>query len=166
MFKHPITTVKQNEKQRMIEEWLCLFFKGVIIVAAIVFGIIVTAVLFSYNFEFSQDTFDGQTENDSQKALNIAKQFVITSPTFSYDGISDTLEIEIISADNSDSKFLLEGKFKTRHSGYGDRAKLDLSEEITLHTVEVVIVDEKVISAVIDNQWDELNQITCHTASC
>ena len=28
------------------------------------------------------------------------------------------------------------------------------------------IVDGKIISAVIDDQWDELNQITCTTARC
>jgi len=60
----------------------------------------------------------------------------------------------------------LEGKFKTLHVGYGNRENLDLPEDITLHTIIVSIVDEKIISAVIDNQWDELNQITCNTAQC
>jgi len=142
-----------------------LFFKGVIIVAGIVFGILTVVVLLSGYFEDSQE-IDGQKENKETKIVNIAKQFIITNPTFSYDGIIETLEIEIISADNSNSNFLLEGKFKTLYSGYGDRTKLEFSEEITLHTIEVVIVNEKIISAVIDNQWDDLNQITCHTASC
>lgn len=142
-----------------------MIFKGVIIVAGIIFGVLAAVILFSGYFENSQE-INGQNQNNETKIMSIAKQFIMTSPTFSYDGIADTLEIEIISAYSLDSKFLLEGKFKTLHDGYGNRAKLDLSEEITLHTIEVVIVDEKVISAVIDNQWDELNQIPCNTASC
>ena len=142
-----------------------MIFKGVIIVAGIAFGILAAVVLFSGYFEDSQE-IDGQEQNNETKIVNIAKQFIVSSPTFSYDGIAETLEIDIISSNTSDSNFLLEGKFKTLHSGYGNRTKLDLSEDITSHTIEVLIVDEKIISAVIDNQWDELNQITCHTASC
>ena len=142
-----------------------MIFKGVIIVAGIVFGVISAAVLFSYDFE-NGEFYDGLSERDSQKIIDITKQFIVSSPTFSYDGISDTLEIEVISADTGDSKFFLKGKFKTSHAGYGNRENLELSEDITLHTIDVAIVDGKVISAVIDNQWDELNQITCDTATC
>ncbi len=143
-----------------------MFFKGVIIVAGIALGAISIAVMSSYDFEDSQHSFDGLTENDSKKIIDFTRQFIIAGPTFSYDGIPETLEIVIVSADDSDSKFLLEGKFKTLYAGYGNRENLDLSEDITLHTITVSIVDEKIISAVIDNQWDELNQITCNTAQC
>ena len=143
-----------------------MFFKGVIIVAAIALGAISVAVMSSYDFEDSHQSLDGITENDSEKIIDFTRQFIVTGPTFSYDGISDSLEIEIVSADDSGLKFLLEGKFKTLHTGYGSRENLDLPEDITLHTITVSIVDEKIISAVIDNQWDELNQITCNTAQC
>lgn len=141
-----------------------MFFKGVIIVAGIVLVVISGVVLFLYDFDESQDTING-SEEETQKMRDISKQFIITSPTFSYDGISDSLEIQIISLDEA-SGFLVKGKFKTNHSGFGNRVNLDLPEEITLHIIEMVIVDKKVISAVIDNQWDEINQITCTTASC
>lgn len=141
-----------------------MFFKGVIIVAGIVLVVISGVVLFLYDFDESQDTING-SEEETQKMRDISKQFIITSPTFSYDGISDSLEIQIISLDEA-SGFLVEGKFKTNHSGFGNRVNLDLPEEITLHIIEMLIVDKKVISAVIDNQWDEINQITCTTASC
>jgi len=143
-----------------------MFFKGVIIIAAIALGVISAAVLFSNNFEDSQYSFDGKTENYSQKIIDFTKQFIMTSPTFSYDGIHDSLEIKITSDDSSNTKFLLEGKFKTLHTGYGNRENLDLPEDITLHTILVSVVNEKIISAVIDNRWDELNQITCNTAQC
>ena len=143
-----------------------MFFKGVIIVAAIALGVISVAVMSSYDFEDSTYSPNGITENDSEKIIDFTRQFIIAGPTFSYDGIPETLEIEIVSSDDSGSKFLLEGKFKTLHTGYGNRENLDLPEDITLHTIMISIVDEKIISAVIDNQWDELNQITCNTAQC
>ena len=96
----------------------------------------------------------------------MTKQLITTSPTFAFDGIVDSLEIKIISADTYESKYFLEGKFKTLHTGYGDRTNLELSKDITLHIIEISVVDGQIISAVIDNQWDELNQITCNTASC
>jgi hypothetical protein len=112
-----------------------MFFKGVIIVAAIALGVISIAVMTSYDFEDSQYSLDGSTKNDSEKIMDFVRQFIITGPTFSYDGIPDSLEIEIVSADDYDSKFLLEGKFKTLHTGYGNRENLDLPEDITLHTI-------------------------------
>ena len=142
-----------------------MIFKGVIIVAGIILGIASTAVLFSYDFKNGEFS-DELDEYDSQKIIDITEQFIITSPTYSYDGITNTLEITIISEDTSNAKFLLTGTFKTLHTGYGDREKVDLPVDVTFHKIEVVIVDGKIISAVIDNQWDELNQIACTTAQC
>ncbi|MGD2106439.1 MAG: hypothetical protein PVH93_02430 [Nitrosopumilaceae archaeon] len=139
-----------------------MFFKGVIIVTGVALVAISSLVLFSYDFEENSQ----MTETNFQKILDIAKEFIISNPTFSYDGISDTLKLEISPLDDTNSKFLVEGEFNTQHTGYGNREKVDLPEKITFHTIEVVIVDERVISAVIDNQWDELNQIPCSTASC
>jgi hypothetical protein len=127
-------------------------------------GVISAIVIVSDYFESSQEIVD-RTEMDSQKIIKLAQNFITTSPTFSYDGDSESLEIEITSLE-SGSKFFVKGKFKTTHSGYGNRANLDLPEDITLHIIELVIVEEKIVSAIIDNQWDELNQITCTAASC
>ena len=143
-----------------------MFFKGVIIVAAIALGAISVAVVSSDYFEDSPYSSDGTDKTDSEKIIDFARQFIVTGPTFSYDGIPDSLEIKIISHDESNSKSLLTGKFKTLHSGYGNRENAVLPEDVTLHTIMVYIVDEKIISAVIDNRWDELNQITCNTAQC
>ena len=134
--------------------------------AGIVLSLISITVLLSYDFDGSQNNFDGINEDNSQKIIDLTKQFITTSPTFAFDGIVDSLEIKIISADTYESKYFLEGKFKTLHTGYGDRTNLELSKDITLHIIEISVVDGQIISAVIDNQWDELNQITCNTASC
>jgi hypothetical protein len=140
-----------------------LFFKGVIIVAAIILGVIFAMVIVS-DYESSQEVVE-RTEIDSQKIIELAQDFITTSPTFSYDGVSDSLEIEVNSLETG-SEFFVKGKFKTTHIGYGNRTSLVLAEDIILHTIELVIVEEKIISAIIDNRWDELNQITCTAASC
>jgi hypothetical protein len=141
-----------------------MLFKGTMIVAGIVFGVISAAVLFSYDFENGE--FHDSIENRSQKSTDMAKQFIVSSPTFSYDGILESLEIEILSVDEFESRILLEGRFKTLHGGYGDRGKQNLSENITSHVIEIVMVDEKIISAVIDSKWDEINQIACNVVTC
>lgn len=140
---------------------------GIAVIAIIVFSLALT----NPNLRENKDTYFGFIDTkpepaEPQKIIDIARQFIITSPTYSFDGITNTLEIEIISADTFDSTFILEGKFKTLHTGYGNRANSDLPLDMTSHFIEIAIVDGKIISAVIDNKWDELNQMTCNTAQC
>ena len=66
-----------------------MFFKGVIIVAAIALGAISIAVVSSDYFEDSQHSTDGIIETNSEKIIDFTRQFIMTSPTFSYDGIPD-----------------------------------------------------------------------------
>ena len=78
-----------------------MFFKGVIIVAGIVL-VAISATVLLYDFEDSQIQF-GVSEDNPQKIIGITKQFIITGPTFSYDGIPDSLEIRVTSSDSSDT---------------------------------------------------------------
>ena len=68
-----------------------MLFKGVIIVAGIVLSLISITVLLSYDFDGSQNNFDGINEDNSQKIIDLTKQFITTSPTFAFDGIVDSL---------------------------------------------------------------------------
>jgi hypothetical protein len=61
-----------------------MFFKGVIIVAAIALGAISIAVVSSHDFEDSQYSSDGITETDSEKIIDFTRQFIVTGPTFSH----------------------------------------------------------------------------------
>jgi hypothetical protein len=47
--------------------------------------------------------------------------------------------------------------WKSLHGGYGDRTDQIVTEAITPHVI-VVIVEGQVISAIMDDRWDELNQ--------
>lgn len=127
-----------------------MIFKGVIIVAGIVFGIMVAVFLVS---GYSKDMVD-QTQSDKKevKVTSIARQFIKSSPTFSYDGIDESLDLKLTNTSSTLEQFTVTGRFNTQHNGYGDRSNLDLPEETTAHTIDVVIIDDKIVPAVIDNR--------------
>jgi putative hemolysin len=47
--------------------------------------------------------------------------------------------------------------FDSAHGGFGDREGQIVTQAITPHTMEVLVSDGMVISAVTDGQWDEMN---------
>jgi hypothetical protein len=48
--------------------------------------------------------------------------------------------------------------FECRQPGYGDRTGQVLAQVITPHEIRIVVSAGEVLSAVIDGEWDELNQ--------
>lgn len=141
-----------------------MYFKGVIIVAGIVF-VSIAAILVATIY--SEHSLVDSKDSNLSNAYEIATNFVKTSPTFSFDGMEDSFEIKLISASGSHpEQYVFEVKFSSLYAGYGDRTDMIISEEITPHTMEIVIVYDEIISAVIDGQWDEMNQIPCRAVSC
>jgi hypothetical protein len=93
-------------------------------------------------------------------ALSVAEWFVRSSPTFSFDGIEETLHLEITEIRESfPEQFVIKADFDSRHGGYGDRTDQIVTQVITPHQMDLVVINGKVISAVIDAKWDELNQV-------
>lgn len=89
----------------------------------------------------------------------IAKKFVISSPTFAYDGLKDTLNIEIISVMESfPEKYLVSTEFTSRHGGYGDRTDQIVTQALTDHSMEILISNGSIQSAIMDDKWDEIKQ--------
>lgn len=101
----------------------------------------------------------GVSKETSKRAIEIAKNFTVQAPTFKYDGILDTLNV-------TDSKILesfpvqyvITLTFDSTHAGYGNREGQILAQVITPHIAVVKVENGNVISAIIDNKWDELNQ--------
>ncbi len=94
-----------------------------------------------------------------ERAVKIAIDFVVQAPTFKYDGISDTLEvIDVKILESFPVQYVVTITFDSRHAGYGDRTGQVLAQVITPHTEVVKVVDDEVVSAILDNQWDELRQ--------
>ena len=115
------------------------------------------------------------------KSLQIAEEFVKTSPTFLFDGIEESLVLtnttafssKTISPENDYTSYQKLGwvftfEFDSRHAGYGDRAGQALAQVITRHVVEVTVEELEVTSAIMDNRWDMTEQVeiaATHTES-
>lgn len=91
--------------------------------------------------------------------VQIAKDFVVSSPTFTFDGMSETLTVhdEVILESFPEQHVITIG-FTSLHGGYGDRTDQVVTQALTPHQIAVTIVEGKVVSAIIDGVWDELNQ--------
>ena len=100
-------------------------------------------------------------------AIQVATWFIENGPTFSFDGIKDSLSVNISSIRESfPEQYVIEAKFSNLQGGYGDRSKQIITQVITPHTAEILVISGKVVSGIIDEQWDELNQIPCRSVSC
>lgn len=101
-----------------------------------------------------------ETEEDKKRneALGVAQRYVVTTPTFAFDGDINTLETKNVDIlETSPTSYLIEFTFDSANSGYGNREGQNLSQIITTHKIEIVVSEGIVVSAVTDGQWDELN---------
>lgn len=89
-----------------------------------------------------------------------ARQFTETHPTFLYDGIPDSLNLNLVSVLETKTTpvYIVEASFDSRFSGYGDRTEQYVAQQITPHTMRVMISERGISSAIIDGVWDEVNQ--------
>lgn len=91
--------------------------------------------------------------------VSIAKEFVMTAPTFAFDGISESLSVvDVVVLESFPEQYVITLRFDSLHGGYGDRTDQVVTQAITPHTTIVIVVEKQVISAIIDDVWDELNQ--------
>lgn len=89
----------------------------------------------------------------------IAKDFVMVSPTFAFDGIPETLQAgDVMVLESFPEQYVVTISFDSLHGGYGDRTSQLLTQAITPHVIVVTVVENQIVSAIIDDVWDELNQ--------
>jgi len=98
---------------------------------------------------------DGMTE-----AMQKAREFAVSQPTFAFDGIQQSLDVNLVSIIQSKTMplYIVQVSFDSKHSGYGDRSGQALKDTITHHTMKVFVSDYGIGSAIIDGVWDEFNQ--------
>ena len=89
-----------------------------------------------------------------------ARQFTETHPTFLYDGIPESLNLNLVSVMETKTTpvYIVEANFDSRHSGYGDRTGEFVAQQITPHIMRIMISERGISSATIDGIWDEVNQ--------
>ncbi len=90
------------------------------------------------------------------ESLEIAREFVLKSPTYRFDGENLTY-IETLTA-KCPNCWVFIFEFTSRKAGYGDRSKQQVAQVITQHTAEVTVENGKVTAAVLDDVWDMINQ--------
>lgn len=95
------------------------------------------------------------------KARKIARNFVESSPTYSFDGVIGSLIIDSLKTTKPfPPKYSIQMYFQSSHTGYGNRGGQNLPKNATLHRVDIIVTNDSVYSAIIDRQWDEIKQTT------
>jgi hypothetical protein len=135
--------------------------KKFVVIAAIA-GIIAASVIGAY-FVLVQSTVDvepvAQEDKERSDALGVAQSFILSSPTFAFDGDIDTLRIQYIGSTKSiPPEYNFRATFDSAHGGYGNREGQMLTQVITSHSEDIIVSTGIVTSAVIDETWDELHQ--------
>lgn len=87
-----------------------------------------------------------------------SENWIAKSPTYSYDG-SGLEFINYTILETAPETYEINYKFISASGGYGDRSNQMVIQVLIDHTITLRITKGKVISAVIDNKWDELNQV-------
>jgi len=95
---------------------------------------------------------------DKDKSREIAKDYLLNSPTFRFDGIEDSLKLVVTNTLKCPCCWEFVFEFQCRHSGYGNRTGQMLAQVITPHTARIIIEQGRVTSAVMDEKWDMLEQ--------
>ena len=89
-----------------------------------------------------------------EESQEIARNYLLNCPTFRFDGIEDALELVATNQGVCPYCWQFVFEFRCGHAGYGDRADQILLDVITPHTASITVEQGKVISAIMDDQWD------------
>jgi len=128
------------------------------IVLAVEDGSVTEAVIDDAWDELHQTTVI-HDDTTPKEAEELAKEFVESSPTFSFDGVHGSIEIvDVVAAESYPVQYFITVAFECSHAGYGDRTGQVLAQVITPHVMRITVSDGQVLNAVIDGVWDELNQ--------
>ena len=101
-----------------------------------------------------------QSPNYTQdQAIFIATNFLKNSPTFAFDGMEETIEVVSVDILRMPFTWKVTLSLTCRNAGYGDRSDVMVATVLTEHTTDIVVSNGKVLSAVTDDVFDELNDV-------
>lgn len=130
------------------------------ITAAIIGAVVVSLFVLYFAPLRTELTIIPTTPEDQERndALGVAQRFIPTSPTFAFDGMIDTLDVESVSVMESfPVQYNIKASYTSAHGGFGNREGQILTQVITPHKVDIIVSKGSVISAVTDGEWDEMN---------
>lgn len=95
-----------------------------------------------------------------------ALEFIAASPTFSWDGIEETVIVEdVVLLDTYPVQYRVTLSFNSSHAGYGNRTGTDIAAVITPHTAIILLEKGEVVTALLDDTWDIISQRTIQKTS-
>jgi len=102
------------------------------------------------------------TEEDQERydALGVAQRYVVTTPTFGFDGDINSLKTEYVGSTKSiPPQHIFKATFESSHGGYGNRQGQVLTQIITPHTMTILVSEGNIVSAVTDETFDEIKEL-------
>ncbi|MCE9653428.1 MAG: hypothetical protein K8Q89_10320 [Nitrosarchaeum sp.] len=97
--------------------------------------------------------------NYSEITSDAAIKFLESGKTFTFDGTERNGGFaNLAHKDGLPPTYLISGRFSTDTTGYGDRINQESHQIKTDHNIVMKVKGTEVVYAVIDNQWDEINQ--------
>ena len=105
-----------------------------------------------------EDELETIARVSKEESEEIARNYLLNSPTFKFDGIEDSLELAATYEATCPYCWQFVFEFQCRHAGYGDRTGQMLAEVITPHTAGITVDQGEVVSAIMDDQWDMIKQ--------
>ncbi len=125
----------------------------IVVIAAITIILGISIVIAASNGNAVRDGHYTWEECDQ-----IAREYLLNSATFQFDGQEETIELSIVMApsDSDESKYTLTYTFQTGHSGHGDRSDMVILPVITDHRIDITVENGQVTSAICCGVWDEI----------
>ncbi len=123
---------------------------------------VITAITILLGLSIVIATSDGSAVSDGhytwEEYDQIAREYLINSATFQFDGQEETIELSIVMApsDSDESKLTLTYTFQTGHSGHGDRSDMVILPVITDHRIDITVENGQVTNAICCGIWDEM----------
>ncbi len=84
-------------------------------------------------------------------------EWIMNAPTYKFDGSGLELKEHLV-LESFPEQHVLTYTFISNAAGYGDRTGKIIAQVITPHEIVVKVVNNQVVSAIIDGRWDEINQ--------
>jgi len=162
--KTPPGLVGAANKYYTSDEWAVSVSYPVVLPDLTVYRVMIISVKFGWHWkgEVKADgtvteisAFQQMTEETSKE---VAKDFVVNSPTFVFDGIEDSFQLTETITLRCPYCWQFIFEFDSAQDGYGDRTGQMLAQVITHHIAVITVDHLEVTRAIMDDQWDMLQQ--------
>ncbi|MFC1953913.1 hypothetical protein ACFLWR_07315 [Chloroflexota bacterium] len=146
------------------DEWVVSVSYPIVLPDLTVYRVVIVSEKFGWHWkgEVKADgtvteisAFQQMTEEASKE---VAKDFVINSPTFVFDGIEGSFQLTETLTLRCPYCWQFIFEFDSAQAGYGDRTGQMLAQVITHHIAVITVDNLEVTRAVMDEQWDMLQQ--------